>query len=369
MALVNTLKADNVHKQLQLWLAQRFPDAVVSNVEICATSGLSCETVMFSAAWSDGAVRRDEALVARVQPPGEGLFISYNMPLEFRVLKGFRDHSQVRVPEPLFLETDSNVLGAPFIVMTRLPGRTPPDDPPYTAGGWVLDLEPDQQARLIDNALQTLVAIHAADPDLLGLGEVLDHPLLGSDVFEQQIAHWEKAFRWAGDDASHELIEAGFAWLKHNKPSPPQRKCICWGDARIANLVFNDDLTVSGALDWEMVMLGIPEFDLGWWLFMQRYHSDAIGLALPPGFPLQDELLARYEALSGHAIENLHYCMVLTGVRLSICMLRATTLMIRGGLLPPDTAMAINNPATKITAALLGLPTPGGETQSYIGNR
>ena len=369
MALVNTLKTDIVHAQLQQWLAKRFPCAVVSNVEICVTSGLSCETVMFHAAWTDGDARRDEALVARVQPPGEGLFIRYDMPLEFRVLKAFREHSAVPVPEPLFLETDSKILGAPFFVMTRLRGRTPPDDPPYTAGGWVLDLAPAKQARLIDNALQTLAAIHAADPDALGLRKVLDRPQLGSDVFEQQIAHWEKAFRWAGIGASHDLIEAGFAWLKQHKPAPPRRKCICWGDARIANLVFDDDLSVTGALDWEMVMLGVPDFDLGWWFFMQRYHSDAIGLTLPPGFPSQDAIVARYEALSGHRVENLHYCMVLTGVRLSICMLRAATLMTRAGLLPPGAPMAINNPATKITAELLGLPIPGGEAQSYIGNR
>jgi len=43
--------------------------------------------------------------------------------------------------------------------------------------------------------------------------------------------------------------------------------------------------------------------------------------------------------------------------------------MIEAGLLPPEATMALNNPASQLLAKLLGLPSPSGETVSFIGNR
>ena len=60
---------------------------------------------------------------------------------------------------------------------------------------------------------------------------------------------------------------------------------LSWGDARIGNMMFGDDLAVNGVLDWEMVGLGSPDIELGWWLFILRHHTEGIGAPLPPGFP------------------------------------------------------------------------------------
>ena len=45
---------------------------------------------------------------------------------------------------------------------------------------------------------------------------------------------------------------------------------ITWGDSRLANQMFRDHEVVA-VLDWEMVALGDPRIDLGWWLFLQRF--------------------------------------------------------------------------------------------------
>ena len=38
----------------------------------------------------------------------------------------------------MFTERGETVLGGPFLVMGRIEGRVPSDDPPYTTQGWVL---------------------------------------------------------------------------------------------------------------------------------------------------------------------------------------------------------------------------------------
>jgi aminoglycoside phosphotransferase (APT) family kinase protein len=67
----------------------------------------------------------------------------------------------VPLPRVYWLEEDPAVLGAPFMTMERVAGRIPPDNPPYTASGWVLSLSAEQQRLLYDNGLGAIAAIGA----------------------------------------------------------------------------------------------------------------------------------------------------------------------------------------------------------------
>lgn len=50
-------------------------------------------------------------------------------------------------------------------------------------------------------------------------------------------------------------------------------------------------------------------------------------------------------------------------------MVRAAHMMMAMGLLPADSPMALNNPASQLLAKLLGLAAPTGVTTTFIGNR
>ena len=90
-------------------------------------------------------------------PPGTGgLFPGYDLEQEARIMRALSEGSDVPAPRVLFSETDGAVLGGPFLVMERIEGRVPSDDPPYSKEGWVVDLEPDQQAAMMDNAVATV---------------------------------------------------------------------------------------------------------------------------------------------------------------------------------------------------------------------
>lgn len=369
MALSNTTDPARAAAALATAIERHVPGAdgaAVTDVEVPQASGLSNETVMFTASWQQDGDQRRERLVARVQPTGPAVFPRYDFALEFAVMQSLDERSDVPVPRMLFHEPDGDLLGAPFMVMRRVDGRVPSDDPPFTATGWVLDLAPSERTRMADNALDALARLHAVDVDAVGLGALRDHAEAGLDG---QLRFWHETFAWAADGDANPTVEAGFAWLHELRPADPGPAVLTWGDARIGNLIFADDLSVAAVLDWEMVAVGPAALDVGWWLFLLRHHTEGIGAPAPSGFPSRAELVAAYERRTGTALPDLHWFEVFAAVRLAVLMHRAGNLMVAAGMLPPDAPMKLNNPASQLLAGLLGLPVPEGTAQSFIGNR
>jgi aminoglycoside phosphotransferase (APT) family kinase protein len=334
MALVNSVDPVAATPALAATLTRHLEGiagAEVSDVHVPAGAGLPAETVMFTASWRSGGEEVRRELVARVGPQGPGLFHSYDLELEARVMAAV-GAAGVPVPEVLLVEPDASVLGAPFLVMPRIAGRTLSDDPPFTAAGWLVESSPEQQRLALENAPDALLGAH--------------------------IAHWEKAFAWASEGRPNPYVEAGFAWVKENRPTGPEPVALSWGDARISNIIFADDLSVNAVIDWEVCCLGNPELDLGWWFATLRLFSDAIGIPLPPG-----SHRARTQ------FEHLHFYEAFAYLRLAVCMIRGARLLIAGGVLPPEAGMEFNNPATRLLAELTGGPMPTEDSAYFIGNR
>jgi aminoglycoside phosphotransferase (APT) family kinase protein len=370
MALSNQTNPEQAERVLTPWLAAKLPSARgvrVFDAHVPSAAGLSAETILFEAVWSEDGTERRRSLVARVRPAGASVFPDYDFEAEFRVLQAV-GRAGLPVPEALWYEPDASILGGEFIVMERLYGQVPTDDPPFTVTGFVLELSAEQQAALCDNALQVLAKIHAVDWSGAGL-DLLDRSELGAAGFDQHLAHWENTFEWAAEGEPNPTVEAAFEWVREHRPTEDEPLVLNWGDARIGNMLFADDMTVAGVLDWEMVSLGSPELELGWWLFLLRHHTEGIGAPLPAGFPTREATIARYEELTGHQVEHIDFYEAFAGLRLSILMHRAGNMMIAAGLLPPDAPMKLNNPASQLLAKLVGLPAPEGAAQSFIGNR
>lgn len=370
MALSNTTDPTTAARALEVAIRRNVAnveEVAVFDVEIPQASGLSNETVLFAATWTEDGLPVERRLVARIQPSGPAVFPRYDFALEFDVMRALQLHSAVPVPAMLFQSDDTELLGAPFMVMERVEGRVPSDDPPFTAQGWVLDeLTSEDRARLCENALGTLATLHAVDIDAVGLGAMADHQEAGLDG---QLAFWRATFDWAADGDANPTVEAGFAWLHEHRPAEAGPTVLTWGDARIGNMMFADDLSVAAVLDWEMVAVAPAALDVAWWLFLLRHHTEGIGAPLPEGFPDREETIARYEELTGTSLPDLHWFEVFAAVRLASLMHRAGNLMVAAGLLPPDAPMKLNNPASQLLARLLGVDAPAGTAQSFIGNR
>jgi len=361
MALANK-SPEEIRGGLQTWLETKFPGATITSCDVPSASGMSNLTVLFSATTSAG----EEQFVARVAPDGPAVFMEYDLAKEAKVMNALAG-AGLPVPVVRWVEPDPAHLGAQFLVMERAYGQIAADDPPFTATGWVLDLTDEERRTLVTNSLEALAEIHNADWKALGLGFLA--PADGSYVLDADIARWKTVYDWAREGDVNPTVEAGFQWLADNRPADDREPVLNWGDARVGNMMFGDDLAVSAILDWEMVGLGQPDVEVAWWLFLLRHHTEGIGMPYPSGFPSRDEVIAIYEKAAGRSVEHVDFYEVWAAVRLAALMHRAGNLMIEVGLLPPDAPMKLNNPASQLLAKLIGAPAPAGDAQSFIGNR
>src|SRR5207237_1193162 len=107
-----------------------------------------------------------------------------------------------------------------------------------------------RRARSWWSGLETLARIHALDWRALGL-EFLGAPGPGSDPIDRQLAYWARYLDWTvRGRASQPILAHALAWLREHRYAPRQ-VALCWGDARLPNLIYRND-EVVGVLDWEM---------------------------------------------------------------------------------------------------------------------
>jgi aminoglycoside phosphotransferase (APT) family kinase protein len=371
MAMFNQIDPVVARERLEGWFAHRLSDATdvaVSEVEIPASAGLSMTTLLFDAEWTVAGATERHALAARVAPATAGLFKSPDLRREFALVTKLAQSTPVPVAPARWLEEDRSVLGAPFMVSDRVAGRVAPDDPPYTVAGWVLDLPPHARGQLYKRATGILAQIHRVDWRALGL-EFLDEPQFGTTGIDQQIGHWEDTYRWAaaGRIASP-TIEAALEWAVDAKPTG-EDLALNWGDPRIGNILYAEDLTVNGILDWEMATIASPELDLGWYVFIVRYYTEGIGVPQPDGLPSREDLIAEWEQATERTARHIDYYEAFAALRLSILMVRVGRIMVQAGAIPADSPMSISNPASQLLAQLAPVPAPDAEAASFYGKR
>jgi aminoglycoside phosphotransferase (APT) family kinase protein len=343
---------------LEGWLAPILgtDQVAVDGLEPPAGTGFSNETLVFRASWVDDAGPHGRDLVARLRPDGYAVFPDVDVPRQAAVMEALAP-TPIPVPEIVARDDEGLVLGAPLFVMGKVDGRIPPDNPPYTMDGWVLEEPPEQVAAMMGDAIDTLAAVHRLDPWALGLG-FLDQPELGSTPWAQHLAYTEWFLGWASDDDPPPVVAATWDWVRAHAPDAAGLPVgLVWGDARIGNMIFRDG-RVQAVLDWEMARLGAPEEDLGWWLFLQRHHSDGVGVPLPAGMPDRAATVARWEDRVGRPAVDVDFWELFAGLRFGIVMLRITQALVDAELIPADTDMARNNTVTQLLAKMLDLPAP-----------
>lgn len=372
MALINQLDETATRAALSAWLPTRLPgasDVELTDLTIPKSSGLSMTTILFGARWTQSGEKVEAQLVARVEPTGPSLFPHPDLEREFRLLDALVKGTDIPLPTMRWLETDRSVLGAPFLVMDRVDGLVPGDDPPFVTDGWVVDLAPAQRSALFDNTLVVLDQLQRVDIDALGL-RFLDEPELGATGNEQQIGWWRRMYDWALADEGtpSPTLEAAFDWAAANRPAD-DAIAVSWGDSRLGNVMFGDDQRIVAVLDWEMSGLADPQSDLGWFLLFIRYYSEGIGVPLLEGIPTREQAIAHWEELTGRTATDVDYHEKFAALRLGVIMYRLGQLMIAGGALPPGNPMPISNPASHLLARMLDLPAPEGDSANFVGNR
>ncbi|MEV0333676.1 phosphotransferase family protein [Nocardia sp. NPDC050717] len=331
---VSARDLDELSGQLAHWLAGRVGAPVtVENLSKPSAGGMSSTTILFDARWQTGEKAESGSFVLRMAPEDGSfpVFESYDLPMQYQVMSGVAAASAVAVPPLRWLETDESVFGSPFLVMEKVEGRAPSDNPPYVFFGWLFDATVEERARIADATVEVITQVHAIDdparrfPLLDGEGSALRRH------FQAQRA-W---YAWALTDHGVRvpLIERGFDWLDAHWPADPGPEVLNWGDARPGNILF-DGFTPAAVLDWEMATLGPRELDLGWIIFIHRFFQDIATRFDQPGLPdflRRDAVVAKYEELSGHSVRDLDFHIVYAALRHAIVMARIKCRMIHFG--------------------------------------
>ncbi|MGV9836066.1 phosphotransferase family protein [Nocardia niigatensis] len=278
--------------------------------------GFATETYLFEVEDESGRT----PLVMR-RPPDMSLFPDYDLLRQVLVMRRLAD-TALPVPTVSWLERGDNPLGSPYFVMNRLAGKAPSDFPSYHTAGNYFEATPEQRSRMWWGCVDTIAEVNQLDWRALRL-DFLAYPQHGAGVIEQGVNYLEAALRWACEGDPPETYRRAIAHLRDNRYEP-DRPCLCWGDARMSNILYDNDFQVSGVLDWEIAHLGAPESDLGWLLFLDWACSEYEGHAPLPGTPTRAETIAYYENRTGHEVRNIEYQEIFSAALLSIPLLRMT---------------------------------------------
>jgi aminoglycoside phosphotransferase (APT) family kinase protein len=343
-------------------LAGHLPEASdhwIGPISGTSATGMSSETLLFDAGWTEAGVARNERLVARVAPIGDDVpvFPTYDLTGQFTTIRTVAALTDVPVPTPWWCEADPGVIGSPFFVMGRVDGEVPPDIPPYSFGdGWLYNASEDQQRRLQDSTVAVLAELHAIPEPEKHFSHLLgDFP--GDTALRRHVAGRWAWYQFAARDSGRsQLLEKGFAWLESHWPSHESPAVFCWGDSRIGNVMYRD-FQPSAVLDWEMAGLGPCETDLVWMAYLhQMFEQMAVDYGFPhmPDFLRTEDLAATYERLSGHTPRDTDWYTVYSALQLGIVYLRTGMRSVRFGEreAPADADELIMNATT--IAALVG---------------
>ncbi|WP_156688616.1 phosphotransferase family protein [Mycobacterium sp. Marseille-P9652] len=314
------------------WLSTVLPGGARPEVTVESgvdSTGMSSETIIFTARWQEDGLPREQKFVARVAPTAEDVpvFPTYRLDHQFEVIRKVAELTDVPVPNVRWLEPTGEILGAPFFVMDYVDGEVPPDVMPYTFGGnWFADAPAQQQRELQDATVGVLAKLHSI-PNPQNTFGFLNAAAEGDTALRRH-ANWVRSwYDFAVPDIGRSpLLERTFEWLQDNWPAEAAaaEPVLLWGDARVGNVLYRD-FRPAAVLDWEMVTLGPRELDVAWMIYAHMVFQELAGLATLPGLPdvmREDDVRATYERLTGVGLGDLRWFYVYSGVMWACVFMR-----------------------------------------------
>ena len=237
--------------------------------------------------------------VMRAKPAGTLLPSAHAIEREFRVMAALAQFpgSAVPVPAVTALCEDAGVLGSAFYLMDFVPGRILGDQ---TLPG----MTPGERTAIYDEMNRVIAALHALDPDALGLSD-FGRP---GHYVQRQVERWTRQYR-ASQTGAIDAMERLIAWLPLHLPAQ-RRTALVHGDYRLDNLVFDAaEPRIVAVLDWELATLGDPLSDFAYhcltWRIALGTHRTLAGVDLGPlGIPDEATHLAAYCRRSGIALDE-----------------------------------------------------------------
>jgi aminoglycoside phosphotransferase (APT) family kinase protein len=228
--------------------------------------------------------------ILKMGPPGVPRRGSADIFRQTPLLKAL--HAQgLAVPDICWSSADEDVLGAPFIVMSRLPGRS------------LILWEPDPsflEDRLALPELwlagaRALAQIHQVRHETVLAGWEAPTTLLA------ELDRWTSLVRHSEDGEWQRLLHTLDGALRDTKPQDDPVGLV-HGDFQPGNILFYNG-RIAGIIDWDLAAIGPQGMDVGWYLMMADAESWHPGWRPVTRAP-KDELLRAYGDAGGPALQN-----------------------------------------------------------------
>src|SRR5690606_19172968 len=232
-------------------------------------------------------------------PLKQVLATAHDMGREHKIISALAP-TDVPVAPAVGLCTDESVNGAPFYVMDFVDGTVVRDLATAKA------MTEAQRRTAGESTIDVLARIHAVDVDAVGLGDLGKR----EDYIARQLKRWYSQFEKSKTrdlpvvDEVHDLLKGA---IPEQGPA-----AIVHGDYRLDNCMVGDDGQVVAVLDWEICTLGDPLADVGLLLVYSPDADGASATGVPaatslPGFPSQQEMLDRYQDISGRDLTHIDF--------------------------------------------------------------
>lgn len=208
------------------------------------------------------------------------------------------------VPAVRWASPDEDLLGTPFIVMERLPGRVFVIWEPHASFG----ADPEVLATLWHQAAAALARIHQLDWRTALAGWESPRPLV------QEAGRWGRVLRHAQDPAWLAVgLRVETALLSRVPPEAPVG--LVHGDYQPGNVLYQNR-QVTGVIDWELASIGAQGLDVGW-LLMMADPTAWTDTWRPCGPPSTAALLDTYVKAGGPAVWYLGWFQAFAAYRMA----------------------------------------------------
>jgi aminoglycoside phosphotransferase (APT) family kinase protein len=276
---------------LQAYLRKVHPDR--QTLQVCnlkdITSGWETEIHSFNLVWGPPEKRQTFSLVVRVFPGNES---ESKAEKEYRFMKELKN-LHYPVPAVHMLETDSSILGNPFIIMNRIDGGTIEDR---------VQQSEENRDYFLDIVCKLFVKLHRIPWESLASESIrqnVDDPYY---LITTTLDNYRDLLR----RTETEFLLPIVYWLeKHVDSVPCCKPSIIHGDFHTMNILL-DDGDNPFVIDWGAAQVNDYRLDLGWSLLLYLVYGS---------MEFRNDLLNRYESVLGHSVEQIEYFEVIACLR------------------------------------------------------
>jgi aminoglycoside phosphotransferase (APT) family kinase protein len=282
---------DQIITQFKSFLASRNPDA--DQIDITSVrsiyGGASRQTFAMEITITRKTAKISRKIILRRE--FEAGIIDTKTRTEWDAYRAF-SHTEVPVPELLWIEEDPLWMGTPFLVMEEIVGCDDSSElfriAPYSG---VREKIGEQFCRIMGTIPKMISAIslfeskpEKPDPD---------------QCWKRELDYWEADIN-KNELEPHPILRAAIRRLRRDPPPPAQSVVPVHGDMRAGNFLFNKEGEIKAILDWEMFHLGDPMEDLTWALnpLWSWSEPDHLGYMIP-----RKRAIDIWKQTSGFAIE------------------------------------------------------------------